>query len=224
MWATLDAVDADAAAAAVSVPAVNPNAINSPNPRRRFILLPPGRPGARRCAPEATALAEQKHPPGTHRLSRVTTSDFCTQSFEGPERCAARLAAPAPGLWHAGREARRCVAARLSAEELVDVQLPRLARRQLVRCGDELQDAGRGQVLLVNPHAERRERVLDCVHQRRRRDDHATLADAAEVDVGVEGHGLEVRYLDTGNIARGRQQVIHERGGLAVAVLVVRRP
>jgi hypothetical protein len=81
-----------------------------------------------------------------------------------------------------------------------------------VHRGDEFQDASRRQVLLVDPHAEGRERVLNCVHYRGRRDDHAGLAYAAEVDVGVEGHGLEVRYLDAGNITGGRQQVVHERG------------
>src|SRR5580700_6641567 len=81
-----------------------------------------------------------------------------------------------------------------------------------VRRGNELQDAGRGQVLLVDPHAEGRERVLNCVHYRGRRDDHATLAHAAEVDVGIEGHRLEVLYLDAGNITGRRHQVVHERG------------
>src|SRR5262249_56680366 len=75
-----------------------------------------------------------------------------------------------------------------------------------VHRGNELQDASRGEVLLIDPHAEGRERVLNCVHDRWRRDDHAALAHAAEVDVGVEGHGLEVRYLDAGNIAGGRHQ------------------
>src|ERR1700735_4261145 len=55
-----------------------------------------------------------------------------------------------------------------------------------VRCGNGFQDASRGQVLLVDPHAERRECVLDCVHHRGRCDDHATFAHAPEVDVSVE--------------------------------------
>src|SRR6516165_5377391 len=70
--------------------------------------------------------------------------------------------------------------------------------------GNEFQNASRGQVLLVDPHAEGRERVLNCVHYRGRRDEHAALAHAAEVDVGVEGHRLEVRYLDARNVAGGR--------------------
>src|SRR5215469_15298141 len=78
--------------------------------------------------------------------------------------------------------------------------------------GNELQDASRGQVLLVDPHAEGRERVLNRVHYRGRRDDHATFAHAAEVDVGIKGHRLEVRYLDAGNVTGGRHQVVHERG------------
>ena len=63
--------------------------------------------------------------------------------------------------------------------------------------GDELQDASGRQVLLVDPHAERRKRVLDRVHQCRRGDDHAALANAAEVDVVVERHGLKVLDLSS---------------------------
>src|SRR5690349_5974943 len=90
--------------------------------------------------------------------------------------------------------------------------------------GDELEDAGRGQVLLVDPHPEGCERVLDGVHDGGRCDDHAAFAHAAEVDVGVERHGLEVLDLDAGNVAGGRHQVVHERGRLEAAVLAVRRP
>src|SRR5215472_11019122 len=88
---------------------------------------------------------------------------------------------------------------------------------------DELQDASRGQVLLVDPDTERRERVLDRVHDRGRRDYHAALPHAAEVDVGVEWHRLQVLDLDPGNVTSGRQEVVHERRGPVVAVLVVRR-
>src|SRR6185437_9685627 len=90
--------------------------------------------------------------------------------------------------------------------------------------GDELEDAGRGQVLVVDPHPEGGQRVLDGVHDRGRRDDHAAFADAAEVDVGVERHGLEVLDLDAGNVAGGRYQVVHERSRLEAAVFGVRRP
>ena len=78
--------------------------------------------------------------------------------------------------------------------------------------GYEFQDPSRRQVLLVDPHAERRERVLDRIHHSWRRDDHATLAHATEVNVSVERHGLKVLYLDPGNVTGGWQQVVHERG------------
>src|SRR5215468_5059142 len=93
--------------------------------------------------------------------------------------------------------------------DLASVARNRLAR---VRRGNQLQDASRGQVLLIDPHAEGRKRVLNRVHYRGRRDEHAALAHAAEVDVGVEWHGLEVRYLDAGNVTGGGDQVVHERG------------
>ena len=80
-WAMLCAVDADAAAAAESEPAVSPKAINSPNPRRNFIALPSGRTGARRCEPVATALAELKNAPAPHPLSRATFSGFLHPLF-----------------------------------------------------------------------------------------------------------------------------------------------
>jgi len=79
-------------------------------------------------------------------------------------------------------------------------------------CGDEFQDASRRQVLFVDPYAEGRECVLNGVHDRGRRDDHAAFAHATEIDVGVERHRLEVLDLDAGNVAGGRHQVIHERG------------
>ena len=79
-------------------------------------------------------------------------------------------------------------------------------------CGDEFQDASRRHVLFVDPHAEGRECVLNGVHDRGRRNDHAAFAHATEVDVGVERHRLEVLDLDAGNVAGGRHQVIHERG------------
>ena len=43
----------------------------------------------------------------------------------------------------------------------------------------------------------------------------SALADAAEVDVGVERHGLQVLDLDPGNLAGRRQQVVHGRGPAA---------
>src|SRR6516164_7376144 len=92
---------------------------------------------------------------------------------------------------------------------------PRPSRRNSrarVRRGNELQDASGRQVLLIDPHPEGRERVLYGVHYRGRRDEHAALAHAAEVDIGVQGHRLEVRYLDAGNVTGGRHQVVHERG------------
>ena len=69
----------------------------------------------------------------------------------------------------------------------------------------------------------RRERVLDRIQHGRRRYNHAALADAAEADVGVERHGLRVLDLDPGDVAGRRQQVVHERGRLVVAVLLAGR-
>ena len=70
--------------------------------------------------------------------------------------------------------------------------------------------------------AERRERVLDRVHDRRGRHDHPALADAAEVDVGVVSDGLDVVDLDVRDVGRRRQQVVHERAGEELAVVAVR--
>lgn len=86
---------------------------------------------------------------------------------------------------------------------------------------DELQDAGRRQVLLVDPHPERGKGVLDRVDHGGRGDDHAALAHAAEVDIGVERDGLQVLDLDAGNVAGGGQQVVHEGGRLVVAAGVI---
>src|SRR5262249_10267946 len=119
----------------------------------------------------------------------------CSQRARAPARTSDRIwdASPIPAF--SVRKANQACSWRLSR-----------------RPGNELQDPSRGQVLLIDPHAEGRERVLDGVHYRGRRDEHAALAHAAEIDVGVEWHGLEVRYLDPGNVTGGRHQVVHECG------------
>ena len=54
-------------------------------------------------------------------------------------------------------------------------------------------------MLLVDPDAERRS-ASSMAFRGGRRDDHAALADAAEVDVGVERNGLQVLDLDAGDL------------------------
>src|SRR5580704_1672711 len=112
---------------------------------------------------------------------------------------------------------------RVRARGFLDIGFHRYSATKLtgVSRGYELQDPGRRQVLLVDPYPEGRERVLDRIHHSWRRDDHAALA--AEVYVSVKRHGLKVLDLDPRNVTRGRQQVVHERGRLEVAVLVVGR-
>ncbi len=95
------------------------------------------------------------------------------------------------------------------------------ADRRLDRA-DQLEDARRRQVLLGDRDAERRQRVFDRVAQGRRRHDHPALAHAAEVDVRVEGHRLEMVDLDARDLGRGGQQVVHERAGEELRVVVVR--
>ena len=63
-----------------------------------------------------------------------------------------------------------------------------------------------------------------ALHKRRRRHDHPALADAAEVDVRIERHRLEMVDLDARDLGRGGQQVVHERAGEELRLVVVRRP
>ena len=79
------------------------------------------------------------------------------------------------------------------------------------------------EVLRGDTGAERRQRVLDRVGDRRGGADHPAFADAAEVVLAAGRQCLHVVHLDLGDLHRGRDQVVHVRGRLEVGVLVVRR-
>src|SRR5580693_6395502 len=73
-------------------------------------------------------------------------------------------------------------------------------------------------------HVERRQRVFDCRDDRRRRRDGAALARAFDAE-GIE----RIDGLDMGDgagryVGRHRQQIIGERGGQRLRVLVVLHP
>src|SRR5205823_3974196 len=75
---------------------------------------------------------------------------------------------------------------------------------------DELEDAGRREVLFGHSGAVGRQRVLDGVAYGGRGDDHPAFADAPEVDVRVEWDRLEMLDLDARDLAGGGQEVVHE--------------
>src|SRR5579859_6900999 len=86
----------------------------------------------------------------------------------------------------------------------------------------QLQQARRWEVLLTDAYAERGERVLDGVGERRRCHDGAALTHPPKVDVAVVP-GLEVVDFDRRDVGRRRDEVVHERAGEELALLVVGR-
>ena len=75
-------------------------------------------------------------------------------------------------------------------------------------------------MLLGDGYAELRQRIFDCVSDRRRRADHAALADTPVIGFDARRR-LYVVDLDLGYLHRGRNQIVHEGAGLEVAVVVV---
>src|SRR5581483_8240917 len=86
----------------------------------------------------------------------------------------------------------------------------------------QFEDAGRREVLFGDAHAEVGEGVLDGVGEGGGGADHAPFADAPVVGEDV-GAGLEVVDLDVGDLGGGGDEVVHERAGLELALVVVGR-
>jgi Zn-dependent protease with chaperone function len=71
-------------------------------------------------------------------------------------------------------------------------------------------------------HAQRRQRVVDGVDDRRRWRDRAALAQPLDAQ-GIAGGGvLQVLALDGGQVVGARQRVVHQRAGQQLAGVVVR--
>ena len=82
-------------------------------------------------------------------------------------------------------------------------------------------DALRRRRYFVDLHAERRERIVDRIHHRRRRADSAAFAQALGLGDRVYARRLDVMQFDRRDLMRGRRQVVGQRCGEDAAVVVV---
>src|SRR5262249_54732152 len=73
----------------------------------------------------------------------------------------------------------------------------------------------------VDRDAERRQRIVDRVDDRGRRADGTPLSQALGLGDGGVAQRLEMVDLERRNLARGRRQIVGERGGGDIAAVVV---
>src|SRR5437763_11388343 len=88
-----------------------------------------------------------------------------------------------------------------------------ISRPSFWRAGAQCRpDALRRRGKLVDRYAEGRHGVIDGVDYGGRRTDSTTLAESLRLGKGGLRQGLQVMYLDRGNLARRRWQIVGERG------------